>query len=405
MKNLRPWPGAVLLVAFGLVFATACQSDDGGGGGGGGNDGGGEYVIGYSIDMTDGFAAYELPVLDGAKLAVDEINKAGGVLGSDIRLVVKDNNFDAALAAQTTQELIEEGVDALILPCETSLAVAAGVLAQAAGIVSISSCNTTPGTPAAVGDFMFITNLTDNTQASYASEYACEQGYETAYLLRSPDTEYVDTTPLYFADAFKHNCGGTVAAEGSFKLEQDDFAALVTEISQLDPQPDVIYSAIYVPDTIPFIRQLREAGVTIPVIGADGNDDQSLVDAGGEAAEGFVYSTVGFPAPGTRLADMIANYETFAGKPVSNAPYTGLGYDQVYILAEAIKQANSTDSAAVRDALEQIKGLELSLGPYTFGPFPDGHVPLRNICLVQVQNGDRSLVGCGQPGYIAPYAS
>ncbi len=365
---------------------------------------GGEFVIGMSISQTGAFAPYDGPVLDGAKFAVDEINAAGGVLGKQIKLVVKDNKFDAALAVQTTQELIDDGADALIVACENSQAIASGTLAQQAKIPALSTCNTSVRTPQAVGDYMYISLFSDNQQASMAADYACEQGYKTAYLLRSPDTEALDTTPQYFADAFANICGGTVMGEDTFKSGSTDYAPQVAKLKELDTQPDVIYSYIYVPDSAAFLKQLRAGGVQTPVIAADGNDDASFVEAAGaDAAEGFVFTSHGFPADGSPLKAMLDAYKAGTGNDPSNAPFTGAGYDQIKLLAKAAELGGSTEPEQVRAGMEQIKDLELSLGKYTYGAFPEGHAPLKDICLVKIEGGAPTLIRCGQPSYVSPF--
>ena len=397
-KNSR---GVLLALGIGAIalVATACGGSDSKAGGSGG-----DLVIGMSISQTGAFAPYDGPVLDGAKYAVEQINKAGGVDGKKIKLVVKDNKFDAALAVQTTQELIDQKVNALIVACENSQAIASGQLAQTAKIPALSTCNTSVRTPKAVGDYMFISLFSDNQQASMAADYACGKGYKTAYLLRSPDTEALDTTPLYFATAFKKICGGAVSGTDTFKSGSTDFTPQIQKLKNLATQPDVIYSYIYVPDTAAFLKQLRAGGVKTPLIAADGNDDASLVTAAGKAAaEGFVFTSHGFPADGSPLKKLVDDYTAAVGSPPSNAPFLGDGWDQIHLIAEAAKLGGGTDPEQIKNGMEKISGYKGALGSYTYGPFPDGHAPKKDICLVTIKGGTPTLIRCGQPSYVAPF--
>jgi len=346
-------------------------------------------VIGYGGGQTGYLAPYDQPSLKGVQLAIDEINAAGGIGGNiPIELIVKDTRSDTAQAAVVAQELVDDGVDVMIVSCDVDPAVAAGVVAQAAEIPSVSSCASTPTLPAAVGPYMFSNYTADNLQATVLAGYARDQGYENAYVLLSRDTPYTEKLPEYFAEVFA-NLGGNVVAVGEYTMGQQDFSAEVTNIKGLDPQPDVIMTSAYEPDFPAFIKQLRAAGIETPVLGSDGIDSPTTFSLG-DVSEGVVFSNAGFPSPGSALEAYEVAYEAKYGEP-NDTIFSATGYDVIYVIAAAVEAAGSTDGPAIRDAWDNLENVEVATGTMTYKD--QNRVPVRVVALNRVVNGEREHVG------------
>lgn len=348
-----------------------------------------ELVLGYAGGFTGYLAPYDQPSLKGVQLAVDEINANGGIGGNlPIRLIVKDTRTDTAQSATVAQELVDEGVDVMIVSCDVDPAVASGVIAQAAEIPAVSSCASTPTLPAAVGPYMFSNYTADNLQATVLAQYAREQGYENAYVLLSRDTPYTEKLPEYFAEAFAE-MGGNVVAVGEYTMGQQDFSAEVTRIKGLDPQPDVIQTSAYEPDFPAFIKQLRAAGITAPVLGSDGIDSPTTFGLG-DVAEGVVFSNAGFASPGSPLEAYEMAYEAKYGEP-NDTVFTATGYDIVLVIAAAVEAAGSTDGPAIRDAWDNLENVQVATGTMTYKD--QNRVPVRVVALNRVAGGEREHVG------------
>src|SRR4051812_25062200 len=282
---------AAAIVATGVA---ACGSSDSGGGGGGGDSGGGKTVrIGFSGALSGSYAAYDEPMLNGMKFAEKEINAKGGIDGYKVKLVAKDNKGDQAQTAQTTQELIDDGIKLFVLTTGPT-SVSSGQLATQSGAIASVGANTAPDIVRSVGKKAFMIIYGDNAQAAAGAEYSCKQGYKSAYLLGSNEIPYTKFIPQYFEKAFSADCGGKVTQRDSFKIGQTDFGTQVAKIKSANPQPDVIYTSMFIPDFGAFMKQLRSAGVTTPVVTVDGNDSSLLVDSAGKAADGVVFSTSTF---------------------------------------------------------------------------------------------------------------
>jgi branched-chain amino acid transport system substrate-binding protein len=354
-------------------------------------------IIGFGGGLTGYLAYYDGLVLNGAQMAVDEINAAGGVAGKYmIDLQVKDVRSEAAAAAVAGNELVAAGAIALISPCDADPAIAFAQPAQAAQVPVIAPCASTPVLFAAVGDYTFQTYTADNLQAAVSAKYAREQGYANAYILISPDTPYTEKLPLYFADAFQ-KMGGALVGQGTYAFGQQDFSAEVTNIKALDPQPDVIMTSAYEPDFPAFIKQLRAAGITTPVIGSDGIDSGTTL-ALGDIAEGVVFTTGGYPAPGSDLEAFYKAYVARYGGAIETdvAPFAAVAHEAVMMLAKAIETAGSTEGAAIRDALAAMTDFKGVTGSTVALNTPN-NVALRDVALVRVTGGAKEHLGNMQP--------
>lgn len=360
---------SILLGATALLSATPAAAD--------------VIKIGLLGGQTGGLASLDQPLLFGAQLAVEEINAKGGVNGNTFEILPRDTRSDTGEAAVMASEMVGEGVNFLVTPCDGDPTIAVGQAGQAAGIVTISGCASPPILPAAAGNYLFLNATPDNIQATALAEFAVKQGYKSALLLISPDSPYTDKLPKYFGTAFEGD-GGKVASTITYKMGQQDFSVEVSKIKEISPAPEVIVTSAYEPDFPAFIKQLRAAGVTIPVLGADAIDTATTFSLG-DAAEGVVFATHGFPEPGSRLASFDERYNAKYGHAPESI-FAALGYDLIEIITATVKGADGKlDGESLRMALENIEGLEITTGVISYKGM--NRVPNRQVALVRVTNG------------------
>jgi branched-chain amino acid transport system substrate-binding protein len=354
--------------------------------------------VGAATGQTGFLAPYDQPALQGFQLGVEELNAEGGIDGAvQIEVEVKDTRSDAGQTAVAAQELLDAGVDVLILPCDADPAIAGGQLAQKAQIPAFSFCATTPTLTTAVGDFMFGNYPPDNVNAWAVANHAYEAGLRNAYLLGSPDQLYTEALPKYFEQTFT-GLGGTIVGSGTFKSDQQDFGSEITKIKGLDPQPDVIYTSAFEPVFPAFIKQLRAAGVDIPVFGADALDTATTPTLGA-LVDGTVYATAGFAEPGSELEAFYEKMTAEYGQ--ENAIiYAAAGYNLARVLAAAVEQAGGTDPVALRDAIANLKDVQGVTGPITYAGTegtPIERFPITGIYVVTLQDGVASLLEQATP--------
>lgn len=362
-----------LACAFVLsLLGSACAADDGGdgeqspgAGAGGGEASGDPIVIGYPADLSTDWAYYDVPMDEGAQMAVDEINEEGGVLGRPLELRTVDMRNDLAEATKVTQQMIDEGAVYLIGTVGDGI-LAEGQVACAAGVPISTGLGTAPTLVGDMGDCAYQLVMSDNIQAAVSAEYALSQGYETAYVLGSNEIPYTRDLPIFFADAFE-NGGATVVGTDQYKLGAGDYSAVVTKIANVDPAPDAIYTPMYLPDSAVFYRQLRQAGVTTPVLSADGNGDAALLDAGEKAIDGLTFTNSVCTAEGD--PDVQAFYDSYNERYGSDpSSYVAvIGYDEVRAVASAIESAGSAEPSAIIEALASLQYTGIS-GEITMDP-------------------------------------
>ena len=229
---------------------------------------------------------------------------------------------------------------------------------------------------------MFLACFGDNVQAAVGAEYAYKTFGNNAYFLWDKGVEYTTLLGAYFKTRFTE-LGGTIALEDSYDDKATDFSAQITKIKALSPQPDFYYVAAMPYNIGPLVKQFRDAGITGPIVGGDGYDTPDLVAVAGAAADNVFFTTHALmdATGGTDgIKKFITDYKAEYGNDPENA-FAALGYDTVYLLVDAIKRAGSTDSAAVKAAIEATKDFKGITGAITFSA--DSHVPAEG------RHGDR----------------
>jgi branched-chain amino acid transport system substrate-binding protein len=344
-------------------------------------------VIGAAISMTGWDAPYDSPVMDGFAVAMDEINAKGGIAGKfKIKVLTRDNRSDNAQNAIVTQDLVDQGVNLLFVACDSSMVHATAQIIVDAKIPAISTCSSSPTLPMTGHGYIFANAVTDNVQGAAQAVYAHDQGYKTAYLLKSKDIEYT-MMPDYFAAAFK-KLGGSVVGESIYALSQPDFSAEVTKIKGLNPQPDVIVTSAFEPDFPAFMRQLRGAGVKIPVIAGDGIDSPTTF-ALGDIVEGVAFTSSGFAEPGSPMEAYQKKYAAKFGKQPESI-MDALGYDLAMVVDAAVTKADSVDPAKIRDALADLENVQ---GATAIISYKGGNgTPARPVAVIRIEGGKRVLV-------------
>jgi branched-chain amino acid transport system substrate-binding protein len=140
---------------------------------------------------------------------------------------------------------------------------------------------------------------------------------------------------------------------------------------------------MFIPDFGAFMKQLRAAGVTTPVVTVDGNDSDLLIDSAGKAVDGVVFSTSTFPVKGSLAAQFKADYQKVMGKKVESNTLEAIGRDNVYAIAEAAADAKSTDPTKILDAIYRFKNHPLVTGKVTMDKTKQ--IPQKEVWLVKMK--------------------
>ena len=387
--------GLALAAVMGLVAACSSSGSSGAPASGAASGGatGSAIKIGGGFALTGAESALDLPAANGAKLAVSEINAAGGINGSPIDFIVHDSQYKMDVTAQTAKQFVEQDkVPLMVGYTDTDSVLASGPTFQSAKIPFITVGATSPKIPSQVGDMMFLACFGDNVQAAVGAEYAFDKFGHNAGFLWDKGVEYTTLLGQYFKTRFTE-LGGTIALEDSYDDAATDFSAQITKLKALSPAPDFYYVAAMPNNIGPLVKQFRDAGLTAPIVGGDGYDTPDLVKIAGPTTSKVFFTTHALmdAANGTDgIKKFMAAYKTMYGNDPENA-FAALGYDTVFLLADAIKRAGGTDSAAVKSALETTKDFPGITGKITFSP--DSHVPQKGVTVIDIENGALSLAG------------
>lgn len=357
--------------------------------------------IGAVFSLTGALASLEVGDSNGAKMAVDELNAKGGILGRPVELVLRDGKTDPVTTATAGIELVEiEKVHAMIGLVDSDLALALGPVCQKAGIPFVSSGATSPKLPTQIGNTFFMVAFGDNTQAAAAAEYAYnELGARTAYVLWEKGIEYTTILAEYFQTRWKEMAGEDSVLLVDFYLQGDpNVPGQITKLKGLEQQPDVLFLASEPDDSGVVVKQFRDAGLDQPIFGGDAYDTPLLVEIAGPVTDVY-YTAPGLLGEGIGTDMGQAFYtqyvQTFGEPPESAFPT--LGYDSVMVLAKAMEDAGTTDGAAVIAAIEKITDMPAVAGNLTFGPGLNDHTPKKQVAIIRVVDGKLTLASMYAP--------
>ena len=338
----KPW--LLLMALFGALALVSCT--------GAKSDSNSEIVIGEFGSLTGTTATFGTSTKNGIDIAVDEINKAGGVLGKKIRVIVEDDQGKPEEAQTVVTKLInKDQVVAVLGEVASSRTMAAAPVAQQNGIPLITPSSTNPKVTE-IGDYIFRVCFIDPFQGFVIAKFAANTlKVKNAAILRDIKNDYSVGLADVIGDNFK-KMGGNIVANESYSEGDTDFSAQLTSIKSKNP--DAVFLPGYYTEVGLVVRQAKKLGLNVPFIGGDGWDSPKLIEIGGDALNGSYYSNhfaVSDPKPA--IQKFVADYRSRYG--ATPDALAGLGYDAASILFDAIKRANSTDGAKIRDAIASTK--------------------------------------------------
>ena len=304
--------------------------------------------LGFFMSVTGRDASFGEAALRGARLAVDDLNTAGGILGRPVELVVEDNRSLPGESATAAKKLIaRDKVVALIGECASARTLEAAPVAQAAGIPLVTPASTNPRVTA-VGDCIFRVCFADPFQGAILATYAYKNlGLRRAALLIDSTAPYSVGLAEVFAKTFTA-LGGEIVASQKYSGDAKDFRAQLTAIRST--KADAIFLPGYYVAAGLAAQQARELGLRATLLGGDGFEAPQLLEIGGAALEGTVYSThysAESQDPASRR--FVAAYQARHGSvPVGLAALT---YDAIHLVADAARRAGTTERTALKQAL------------------------------------------------------
>jgi branched-chain amino acid transport system substrate-binding protein len=329
-----------------LALALAC---------GGGERAGDVILVGHVASMTGDTATFGRSADQGMRMAIEKLNADGGVLGKPIELVTEDDRSVTEEARTAAQKLLQrDRVVALLGEVASSRSIAAGPEAQRAGVPMISPGSTNPKVTE-IGDYVFRACFIDPFQGAVMARFAVEElrAKRVAILF-----DFKQDYSVGLAEFFRETAralGAEIVADERYTSGDIEFKAQLTTIRAANP--DAIFVPGYYTELGLIAKQARELGIDVPLLGGDGWDSEKTIEIGGEAVEGYYFSThYAADSDSPRVQAFVSEFRTkYGATPDAMA---ALGYDTALILADALERAGTTDGPALRDAIAATRGFE-----------------------------------------------
>ena len=372
-----------LAALFVVSSLTACSKKAG-------TSGNGDTIkVGLNYELSGQVATYGQGLVSGIELAFEEINKNGGVLGKKIEAVKVDNKSENAESANVATRLATRDKVVAILGAATSgntKAAAPIAVQNKVPLISASATadDVTVDSNGKVRDYVFKTCFSDSFQGVIMANFAYgDLGKKNAAFLVDSTSDYSKGLAKSFKETYT-KLGGKVVTEQAYQAKETDFKAVLTKIKGTNP--DVIFLPGYYEEVGLIVKQAKELGLNVPILGGDGYDSPKLLELAGKTALNDVYYTNHYSSKDTS-PEVVKFKEAFKAK-YSKEPdaFNALGYDLAYFLADAIKRSGEATPEKVKKALEATKDFAAITGKLSID---EKHNPVKAITILQMKDGEQ----------------
>ena len=378
----------VSLASVALLAACGEVSTTGNSDSASGTEIGKTLKIGFNFEETGDVASYGTAEQKGAKLAVDEINKAGGVDGKQIEVTDKDNKSELSEASTVSTNLVTQAkVNAIIGPA-TSGGTGAAITNAAKASVPLITPSGTQDDLTKGQDYLFRATFIDSFQGKILSKYVTDNLKAKKVVL------YYDNSSDYakgIAKAFQEEYNGEIVATETFASKDTDFQAALTKFKGKDF--DALVVPGYYTEAGKIVNQARGIGIDKPIVGGDGFNSEEFISQATPAAATNVYYVSGYSTSGDMTAKAKKFLEAYKAK-YNEEPsmFSALAYDSVYMVAEASKGAkNSVD---IKENLAKLKDFEGVTGSITMDK---NHNPVKSALMIGLKDGKVDTVETVKP--------
>ncbi|MEH7073139.1 ABC transporter substrate-binding protein [Neobacillus drentensis] len=344
--------------------------------------------VGVNLELSGGVASYGESLENGIDIAVDEINKKGGVKGKKLEIIKVDNKSEASEATNGAIKLTsQDKVTAIIGAATSGDTVAQAQIANDTKTILLTPSGTSPNVTVAdngkLNEYVFRTSFIDPFQGIVAANFAANKlNLKNAAIFADSASDYAKGLAASFKETYEKD-GGKVVSEEAYVGKDTDFRATLTRIKSKNPE--FIFIPGYYEEVGLIVKQARELGITVPLMGADGWDSPKLVELAGADALNNTFITNHYTSedPDKNIQKFVTTYKEKYNNESPNA-FNALGYDTVYLLADAIERAGGTDTAKIKEALENTKDLSRITGVITIDK---NHNPIKSATVLEYKDG------------------
>jgi branched-chain amino acid transport system substrate-binding protein len=347
--------------------------------------------IGVNYELSGKVATYGQASVEGIELAVKEINEAGGINGKKIELVKADNKSDAAEATTiATRLMTRDKVIAVLGPATSGAFMSTIPVATQNKIPVISGSATADNVTvdeSGVKEYAFRICFNDSYQGSVMGTYSLKNlSKSKAVIIMDSSSDYAKGLADNFQKVFEEG-GGKIVGKEAYVAGDKDFNAIVTKIKGLDF--DVIFIPGYYEEVGLIIKQARDQGINVPILGADGFDSPVLVELAGAEALNDVYFSNHYSSLDQNpvVQDFIKAFKAEYNKEPD--AFNALGYDLAKFVVDGITRAKSLTGEALKDALEATTNFVGVTGSFSID---ENHNPLKAVVVIGLKNGEQDTI-------------
>lgn len=348
--------------------------------------------IGVFEPITGANAAGGALEVEGVRLANELYPE---VLGKKVELVIADNKSDVVEAASAAARLVErDKVTAIIGSWGSGYSIAAGDIVRDARIPAVAASATNPLVTQG-NEYYFRVCFIDPFQGTVMANYAFNNlDAKKAAIIQEVSNDYAVGLAKFFTDSFRELTGDedSIIEVANYNTGDQDFSSQLLNVNSKNP--DVIFAPGNFTESAMLIRQARQAGITVPIIGGDTWETPEFIDIGQELVEGAVFSTFfTSETPITKESEKFldAYRSKYNREP---AAVTALGYDAYILILDAIARANSTDPVAITEEIAKTQGFEGAAGIITLDVNGDA---VKSAVIKTVKDGEFTYLDTIEP--------
>jgi branched-chain amino acid transport system substrate-binding protein len=328
-----------------------------------------DIVIGFSVALSGPMQAYDGDSTRMAKLFIDQMNAKGGLLGRELRAVDADTKSDRAEGAKAGLAVVQAGAVMTFATCDYDYGAPAALQAQRAGIISVFLCAEDPKAGIlGVGKLSFTASGAAQLQGAVLGEWAAEKkGWKTGYVLIDDSIEY-DKSVCAGYDWMYPKKGGKIVGRDTFKNGDASIASQVTRLANAirDHKVDNVMLCTYEPGAASAVRQIRAAGINVPLMNGSSVDGNYWLSAAPGLTDFYIAvqaAVVGDPRPEVQALAQ-AFKDKYGTLPASQYAFPVYAFLQVW--AKAVQETGTTDPTTVVAKMETYTDVPTVLGPRSF---------------------------------------
>ena len=240
--------------------------------------------LGGLYNLTGGMSSIDAPGLNGAKLKAKLLNEKGGVIGKKIEVIGYDTKTDQKDTAIQAKKALSDGVAAGLGYGDTTFVMAAAPAFQAKGVPFVTSGATHPELPKWVGNYMFMVPFGDDDQSYAIAEYTFNKLKARNVVVWTDNSmDFTKALSKFFKERFIQ-LGGKVIVEDFFMMGDKDFSAQIARLKNAQPKADAVFISAIPNEAGLTVKQIREAGLALPIVSGDGFDTELVVTVPGRQA-------------------------------------------------------------------------------------------------------------------------